>query len=764
MKGSDQRRLAPLGALAVGIMVPVTLPVPILRELVQQRFDVSELQTSLFMSINMVGALLAAPLVGALSDRIGRRPALLAGALGLDTVCFLGLTMPLSFGAFLAIRFVEGCAHIVALSMLLSLASHALPTERRGRAMGFVGGSMMLGVALGAPLGGLLGRGGPLLPLQAAAGLLGAAVILAGTSASDSGEREDRPGFGQIASALRAHPGILVPLAFAFADRFTVGFFTTTFSLYLSGIFELSSARIGLAITAFMLPFAALSYPFGRLAETRSTVALMCGGSLLYGIGTASVGFVGPPAIFALMFAIGVTAAVMFVPSMVMTTQIAPDAIRTTALGAFNSAGSLGFVLGPVAGGLISQVVAARTDWLTGYRAAFAAAGFSELLCVAVALPILVRMRGRWRAASEVTQTSDMAAPDLRLEEHPTHLRVHFGAGESADFHWFWLRHHCDCCRHPVTNERTLCPSRVRLDIRPHSVSLEDDGESVLIVFEEEEGRHETRFGVAWLRANAYAPDRAGHAPPPGDLAAIELECPGLGAGLVDRCRTRLARAGAVLVRSAGCDTEALIEVFEASGWRVIPTHFGRIEDLRTDNTTNQNTDQLGYTDAPVDLHTDQPFIEHPPRYQLLHCMRAADTGGESVVADGFAAARHLESVDRQAWELLTRVPVRFHRVQKRFESLQVRPIIELRDEDVVGVRSSYFTMAPQQADFAEMEGWYRAYQRFAALIADPSHHYRFALSPGDFLLYDNHRMLHARTSFVGARWVRGVYFSHEGI
>ena len=45
----------------------------------------------------------------------------------------------------------------------------------------------------------------------------------------------------------------------------------------------------------------------------------------------------------------------------------------------------------------------------------------------------------------------------------------------------------------------------------------------------------------------------------------------------------------------------------------MVETHFGRIEDLRTDNTTNQNTDQLGYTDAAINLHTDQPYIADPP-------------------------------------------------------------------------------------------------------------------------------------------------------
>ena len=57
------------------------------------------------------------------------------------------------------------------------------------------------------------------------------------------------------------------------------------------------------------------------------------------------------------------------------------------------------------------------------------------------------------------------------------------------------------------------------------------------------------------------------------------------------------------------------------------------------------------------------------------------------------------------------------------------------------------------------MEPWYRAYARFTRLVRDPRHQLRFKLEAGDALLYDNARMLHARTGFQGARWVRGVYF-----
>ena len=54
--------------------------------------------------------------------------------------------------------------------------------------------------------------------------------------------------------------------------------------------------------------------------------------------------------------------------------------------------GSLGFIVGPATGGLVSQLVAEQQGWETGYRAAFGVAGAAEILCVAIALPFLVRL------------------------------------------------------------------------------------------------------------------------------------------------------------------------------------------------------------------------------------------------------------------------------------------------------------------------------------------------------------------------------------
>ena len=391
--GASRMRIGLMGLLALSIMMPVTLPVPILRELVGERFAVSELATSLFMSINMIGAAIAAPLAGALADRIGKRRPLVIGALAFDALCFVGMTLDLPFPVFMGIRFIEGCAHIFALSLVLSIAASMGGESKRGITMGVTGAGMMLGVALGAPIGGMLGRVDPLRPLLTGAFVLVGAAALAAAILIEPKESESRPRTSEIWRAIKENREIIAPLIFAFADRFTVGFYTTTFSLFASGLHGADPPQVGLWISAFMLPFALLSFPFGVLADRVSKTALLCGGSAIYGVLTASLGFWPTSFIGPGMAVIGMTAAIMFVPSMLMTTDLTPPAIRSTALGAFNTAGSLGFIFGPLTGGLVSEAVRASHGAAAGYQAAFGVAGAAEILCALVALPFLLRLR-----------------------------------------------------------------------------------------------------------------------------------------------------------------------------------------------------------------------------------------------------------------------------------------------------------------------------------------------------------------------------------
>jgi MFS family permease len=389
-------RIAGLGVLAVLVLLPVTLPITGLRELVQHRFAVSEFAAHAFMSINMIGAFLAAPLAGALADRWGRRRELLVAALALDALCFVALTADFPFAAFMAFRFVEGCAHIGALSLLMGIAAGARPEHERSFALGVVGSGLLLGVALGAPLGAQLSERGELLPLEVGAAIVGAAALLAAALVRETGRPgERRPSFREIAGLVRAHPIVAIPLTYSFADRFTVGFFTTTLSFLMRNEHEFSRSEVGIAIATFMLPFALLSFPFGLVAQRTSRVALLVGGSFIYGIFVATLGYWPKSAFAWLMPITGITAAVMFMPSMLMTTETTPERIRTTSLGAFNAAGSLGFIVGPLVGGAVSALVSRDLGSLAGYQAAFLVAGASQmLLALATWLPLWRFERG----------------------------------------------------------------------------------------------------------------------------------------------------------------------------------------------------------------------------------------------------------------------------------------------------------------------------------------------------------------------------------
>jgi alpha-ketoglutarate-dependent taurine dioxygenase len=364
------------------------------------------------------------------------------------------------------------------------------------------------------------------------------------------------------------------------------------------------------------------------------------------------------------------------------------------------------------------------------------------------------------RTGGQPLDEESQRGPRPRTHElHDGYLRVHFARGH-GDFHLRWLRHNDPEDRHPITGERTVCSSELPDDLRVTRVIIAGD---VLEIAWAHDGRT-SRYNIGWLEAHAYALDRAQVPPPPSDVRRFELRRDDRSLdGVTREALARLFEQGAAVVRRGTPslppedETEGLIEALLARGLRLTDTHFGRIEDLRVDNNTNANTDQLGYTDAPVDPHTDQPFLDDPPRYQLLHSIRKAELGGESYLVDGLATARYLESLDADAFSKLVGTKVVFHRRQKAFEKLAAAPILTFTPQ--FRVRHSYFTLAPYQVPFAEMEAWYRAHDRFARLVRDPRHQVRFTLEPGDFVLYDNHRMLHARTGFRGGRWVRGVYF-----
>lgn len=149
---------------------------------------------------------------------------------------------------------------------------------------------------------------------------------------------------------------------------------------------------------------------------------------------------------------------------------------------------------------------------------------------------------------------------------------------------------------------------------------------------------------------------------------------------------------------------------------------------------------------------------------QLLQCIRQADTGGGNSLVNAAHAALYLREIDPSAYYLLTNVAVHFHRKQKQFESIHIGPIIETEGDDIKQIRHSYFTLAPFRFPFWLTKSYYDAYRKYASILYDPQCQYKVTLNSGDFVLYDNFKMLHARDAFTGPRYLRGIYFRHTDV
>nr|MBP6762806.1 MFS transporter [Thauera sp.] len=280
------RALLPL-LLLVGLMLPVTAMVPVLSVFTAQRFEgLGQFGSHFFMSINMIGALLGAPIAGLLSDRLGRRKVLVVVALSVNGLTLLGIAYAYrhldSYAILLALRLIEGFAHMSALSLLMALGADQVGRTGLGARMGAIGAAISIGVAMGAPLGGVIGGIDPLwVPLGG--GLLSLALAVIGAAGlQDSTTARARLAIGEILATLSKRRELLIPLAFSFADRLTVGFIVSTLSLYLGLTLGFDARAIGAAMAAFLIPFSLLTWPAGHLSRHWDPLLMMVVGSILY--------------------------------------------------------------------------------------------------------------------------------------------------------------------------------------------------------------------------------------------------------------------------------------------------------------------------------------------------------------------------------------------------------------------------------------------------------------------------------------------------
>jgi MFS transporter, DHA1 family, tetracycline resistance protein len=373
-------------------MLNQTLIVAGLKELVVDELGGTARDAGLFFSIEMAAYILFAPLWGLLSDRLGRRKPLVVAGFLLSSPLYAAYALAHSVTPLLALRFTQGIVTVMGWSTLMAMVADQPDERRRGRYMGLMGGALIFGVSLGAPIGGYLSRHfGARAPLEAAAALFLLLGLLS-LALRERGVLRRQPPLREIAAALRERPRLLLPLLFHFVDRYSVSFVVVLFPLYLGSLGVADPALRGRYLSYFLLPFALLQYFTGRLCDRIGPYLPLLAGSAAYGLVLCLVGYSGVHGAAAVMVALGVLASIMFPPALALTAQLSDPQTRGSAMGGFNLAGSLGFAIGPLAG---TWALEAR-----GFGFAFVLAGVIEL--AAVLLAFLWLPRGTIRMRKQV--------------------------------------------------------------------------------------------------------------------------------------------------------------------------------------------------------------------------------------------------------------------------------------------------------------------------------------------------------------------------
>ncbi len=205
--------------------------------------------------------LIFAPVWGSLSDKVGRKPLLLLGMVGLSTAMAL-FAVSTQLWMLYAAQLVSGVMSSAALPSAQAYAADITSKEDRGGAMGKIGGAIGIGVVLGPGIGGLLASMSLNTPFFVASAfcLLTFLIILVGLPESlSSDKRVAKPEikFMQFKGMWQM---LFTPIGFGLVAVFIAIFgqtiFSSVFGLYAIARFNYGPEQVGTFLMIMALMYA----------------------------------------------------------------------------------------------------------------------------------------------------------------------------------------------------------------------------------------------------------------------------------------------------------------------------------------------------------------------------------------------------------------------------------------------------------------------------------------------------------------------------
>jgi DHA1 family tetracycline resistance protein-like MFS transporter len=332
-----------------------------------ETFGASPVVIGLLFAIFSLCQLVAAPVLGDLSDRYGRRPVLIFSLLG-TVVSFVMLAVAHSIVMLFAARIVDGLSG-GNISTARAYVADVTEPKDRARAYGLIGAAFGLGFILGPALSAVLAGISYTAPIWAAAALTLVATLMAWLWLPETVHRA-QAGTGNPFSylpALLQRPPVRRVLAVDFVYWTAFATFQTTFALFAARRFGFDATRTGYFLAAFGLLGAVIQ---GGLIRP---IAGRMGDKPIFMMGLAfgAVGLVGAAlahsvvlfaaALVPLAFGIGFGHPTMSS----LVSRVARGDEQGRVQGAASAVESLGRTIGPVWGNASLQQFGESTPYVT---------------------------------------------------------------------------------------------------------------------------------------------------------------------------------------------------------------------------------------------------------------------------------------------------------------------------------------------------------------------------------------------------------------
>lgn len=218
-----------------------------------ETFGASPLTIGLLFAVFSACQLVAAPVLGDLSDKYGRRPILIFSLAG-TVLSFVMMALAHSIAMLFAARIVDGLSG-GNISTARAYVADVTEPKDRAKAYGLIGAAFGLGFIMGPAMSGVLAKVSITAPIWAAAAITLVATLMAWLWLPETVHRASA-GTGmpfRNLSEMLKRPGLRRMLWIDFIYWFAFAIFQTTFALFAAHRFAFDASQTGYFFAAFGL-------------------------------------------------------------------------------------------------------------------------------------------------------------------------------------------------------------------------------------------------------------------------------------------------------------------------------------------------------------------------------------------------------------------------------------------------------------------------------------------------------------------------------